>query len=538
VTSQAGIARAGARDAPVVRFEASGLAWCAAPADAELLRREIAQRLDALERAPGAAVLKHNLLRTVLRVPLPDGRRVIVKRYRTAGLADALKYLLVPSRARTEWRVGRALERAGLDTSVPLAFAEGRRGPWLRAAALVAREIDPGERLDAWLDRLPTPERDAWLGLLAERVRRLHDAGFAHRDLHAGNLLLGGTPAPLRLHVIDLHSVRRRRRVSQRARWRDLVKLLHSLRHFTTPAERLRLAERYAQAAPANTRVGRLAAQGALAARLDDALARLERVRLRSRSRRCLVRSTRFDLVRVAGCRVHHLRSLAAADAVALAGSADAEARLGARALRVVRFREPWWARLRGRTRARAVWLAGNGLRVRGVESAEPLALVLPGPGAALRDACVVLEDLGAERRADRVLAARLGGPPAAGRAALRRALVLAAAAQLRRLHAAGVEPVDVGASHWLVLGPPEAPRLAYAGDGRVRFPRRLSRRRRMASLARLAASLPACVSRTDRLRFLRAYAADDPEMQADWKRWLRRIGAAAREPADRGLAR
>ena len=65
--------------APDVAFRAADLDWRAEAAESAPLR-ELAARIDALESAPGAEVLKRNLVRSVWRVPLPDGRRVIVKR--------------------------------------------------------------------------------------------------------------------------------------------------------------------------------------------------------------------------------------------------------------------------------------------------------------------------------------------------------------------------------------------------------------------------------------------------------------------------
>lgn len=534
-----------------VSFTASRLAWRAEASDAGMLEREVGARLDVLESVPGVELLKRNLVRTVLRVPLSDGRRVIVKRYRVAGLEQFFKYLIARSRARTEWEVGRALEGAGLATSVPLAFAERRRGPVLRDAALVTREITDSLHLNAYVDAFlrGTPERDALRAALydelARLARRMHDAGFAHNDFHAGNLLVSGPPERPRLHVIDLHSVTRPARLSQRQRWHDLVKLLHSLRSSSTPDERLRICAVYASAGAAPTRVARWLAAGRLAQRLQRALDRMELRRVRSRSARCLVRSTRFEISAVAGCRVHHLRTLDPISVVALldahrrdlaakapgvlkdsARSALTRQRLGSRDVVVKQFHDAWWERVRNlvRPRARAAWLAGNGLRVRGFDTAEPLALVLCGRGLAMRDSFLVMEDLGPERRADRLALARYAGAQDAARRAEKRALVAGAAELVRRLHAAGVYHADLKAVNLFVRGELSEARFVLADYDRVRVDRVVSPRRRVKNLAQLSASVPVCVSLADRLRFFRAYAAGDSAAQADWKGWARRI--------------
>ena len=536
-----------------VAFRASRLDWRAEAADAALVRAEVAERLEALESAPGAQVLKRNLVRTVLRVPLSDGRHAIVKRYRVSGLVPLVKYQVRRSRARTEWEVGRALARAGIATSVPLAYAERRSANALRDAALVTREIEGALHLNAYVDRHLRGDapRDALRASLhaelALLARTLHDAGFAHRDFHGGNLLVTGPPDSPRVHVIDLHSVRRGR-ISPRARWRDLVKLLHSLRNDTTAEERLDLVRSYARAGAEDFSPALDA--GTLSRRLDRAIARMERVRVRSRTARCLARSTAFDISRVRGVRVHHQRAIDAAEVVALvdahrrnvaAGAAVvlkdgrrsslSRQRLGDRSVIVKQYRDLWWERVRNLVRPRALsaWVAGNGLRVRGFDAAEPLALALCGRGIAMTDAFLVMEDLGSARRVDHVALARYGGDRAPAQRAEKRALVASAAELVRRLHAAGVYHADLKAVNLFLRGEVAEARFVLADYDRVRLDREVSRRRRIKNLAQLSASVPVCVSLPDRLRFFRAYAADDPSALRAWKIWARRIIEACR---------
>jgi hypothetical protein len=175
-------------------FEASGLVWRAEAAHAALVHREIAEKIDALDRIPGAELIKRNLVRAVWRVPLSDGRRVIVKRYRVAGVGDFMKYAVRDSRALTEWRVGRGLDAAGIATAVPLAWAERRIRGVLRDAALVTREIPDAVHLNAFVERhllsaAAEPLRAAFYDDLARLVRRMHDAASSQR-LPRRNLLV------------------------------------------------------------------------------------------------------------------------------------------------------------------------------------------------------------------------------------------------------------------------------------------------------------------------------------------------------------
>jgi tRNA A-37 threonylcarbamoyl transferase component Bud32 len=541
--------------ADLVEFEASGLAWRAEAAPSDTIRREIADRLMSIESVAGVEVLKRNLVRTVLRVPLASGGRVIVKRYAVRGLRDWIKYSLKPSRAKAEWTTGRALHEAGIPTAVPLAMAE-RRGLVLSDAALVTREIVDSVHLNAYVGEHfggpEDPRRAALYDDLARIVRRMHDAGFVHNDLHGGNVLVNGPPEAPKLFVIDLHSVSRRARPSEGARWFDLAKLAHSMMSCSTAAERERLCRVYEETGgPSGTRVTDLLSCGALSAELEPQLARMERARAKSRTARAMTRSSKFAVSRADGLVVHHLRTvppealppLLAAHRATLSRRGQGvlkDAKRSAltrqtidvagvrRSVIVKEFRcgsvvERMKNAVR-RSRAVASWLAGNGLLVRRFGAAEPLALVLRGRGFAQREAYVVMEDLGEDARADLVALARYAGAlDSAGRRE-KRAMVLAVARLFRDLHAAGVYHGDLKAVNLFVQESPEGPRVVLADYDRVVFDREVSMRRRVKNLAQLSASVAVCISLADRLRFFREYAADDPERLAAWKKWFRRV--------------
>lgn len=552
------MARADAAEAEAT-FEACGLSWRAEPASADVVRQEIADRIDALEAFPGARLLKRNMVRAVWRVPLADGRAAIVKRFKVSGARDWVKYAVRDSRALTEWTIGRALHASGIPTPLPMAYAERRVRGVLRDAALVTREIADASHLNAFvggrLRGAPEALRRALFDDLARFVRRMHDAGFVHRDFHGGNLLVSGPPDAPRIHVIDLHTASRTSSPSERARWRDLVKLLHSMLTCSTPSERRRICEVYhACGAPSATRLAALVAEDRVTAVVEPVLERMERRRVQSRTDRSLVRSSKFEITDADGYRVHHLRTVDPRAALALLAphAADVAARrpnvlkdgrrsaltrqtLGPHGRRVV-VKEYRGAGLIDRAkntlrtpRAVAAWVAGNGLLVRGFDAAEPLALVLRGRGPTLRGAWLVMEDLGDGTRADLVALARWAGEMDAALRGEKRSLVHAAADLFRRLHAAGVYHGDLKAVNLFVRGAPADAKLAIADYDRVEFDRPVSARRRAKNLAQLAASVPVCVSLADRLRFFRRWAQDAPATAASWKAWFRTVADECR---------
>jgi tRNA A-37 threonylcarbamoyl transferase component Bud32 len=391
---------------------------------------------------------------------------------------------------------------------------------------------------------------------LARMVRRMHDAGFVHNDLHGGNVLVSGAPSAPELRIIDLHSVTGPGRPSVKARWFDLAKLLHSLLTCSSEDERTAMLVAYDGAGePSQLGIGAALRAGRLRPRLEARLAGMEEKRVRSRTERSLDRSSRFDVARHDGYRVHHLRTLpigdvmqAVRDHVATAngivsGDVLKDARRSAltrQALgsphggRTVIVKEYLpgspFDRLKNlvrRPRAVSAWLGGNGLLVRHFDVAEPFALVL-GPRLT-GSSFLLMEDLGDRSRLDLVALERFAGRLDADERRAKRELVHVAAALLRRLHGSGAYHGDFKAVNLFLREGAGAPSIALADYDRVAFGRPVARRRCVKNLSQLSASVGICITLCDRLRFFREYAAGDAVALCAWKTWFREVVDACR---------
>jgi len=177
--------------------------------------------------------------------------------------------------------------------------------------------------------------------------------------------------------------------------------------------------------------------------------------------------------------------------------------------------------RFRGSPGRRA-WVGGHGLRIRGIGAARPLAFVeqrgLAGPVHSL----VVLEDL----RPAQPAGAFLNEAPGSDRGAAIDALC----SLVIRLHQREAEHGDLQAHHIFCERNEGGLRTALVDLEGVRFPRRLSERRRIKALAELNASLhDDLVSASERRRAFRRYAAALP-FRADSERALARIVSLSRK--------
>ncbi|MBM4016732.1 MAG: hypothetical protein FJ288_00140 [Planctomycetes bacterium] len=199
--------------------------------------------------APGATRLKPPGRTTeIWQAALPDGRAVVLKRDKRAGRRTPGHGLLAPTRATAAFRKGHALLVRGVATARPVAAVM----LWNRGAiadSLFLAEPVAGVPLSEWLRRGPEAAlRRRMARDLAHLLRRLHDAGFSHRDLKAPNILVSTPAGPAaRPVLVDLDGLRYSGGVSARRRARDIMRLGVSLDEWgaSRRTDRLRFLRAY-----------------------------------------------------------------------------------------------------------------------------------------------------------------------------------------------------------------------------------------------------------------------------------------------------
>lgn len=204
--------------------------------DPGLLAREVRRLTD-----PGAAQRTLHWGRNYLyvsRLETPDGPLdVVVKQFRNQGPRRRLERRLRGSKAERSWRVALALQDAGIATPEPLlliesAAAEGpswyvcRHLPDALEARYLFRAANAPEG-GTLAETFPGLDFPAFVAALGRTARRLHDAGFWHRDLSGGNVLLPADQAgaPRDLYLLDLNRARTGQRLGTLRRSRDLCRL-------------------------------------------------------------------------------------------------------------------------------------------------------------------------------------------------------------------------------------------------------------------------------------------------------------------------
>ena len=177
--------------------------------------------------------------------PLP----VAVKQFEAGGWRQRAKRRLAGSKAAKSWHVARALLDAGLMTPEPVLLVEPddpekasyyacRHLDDTLEARYLLRAVNAGTAAETF----PEADVDAFLVALGRTARRLHDAGFWHRDFSSGNVLIRwrGDGEPPDLYLLDLNRTRVGRWPTLSERSRDLARMM-----IHRPADQRRFLDAY-----------------------------------------------------------------------------------------------------------------------------------------------------------------------------------------------------------------------------------------------------------------------------------------------------
>ena len=542
------------------------------PAWEGVAREVLAAHLRAPEEVSGAAVVKQNRIRTVARVPTEQGA-LFCKRFQVRGLFDRLVHLFKASSARREWTALRRFAAAGIPVPRAVLLAEERGGLGLLVGSNLATvEVASTRELPRLIDELRAAEdrerRPRLLAALARSVREIFRAGGDHPDLHLANFL-ARAESDDELVALDLHSVRLRRAALPASRRRlRLAKVAHSFGLFDpdTAEEGARELEWFCAAY-----VGlddELGSAEALALDLPRRARRLELRRVGSRDRRCLVDSTSFKVERRGGALIYR-RSEVPRELLLAAIESPEEAVIHEHPKgrsRIVKVARPAGfpgegpllvkhyplASLRRRLAAISrpvsllAWKAARACEVSFVPHPRHYGLVRWGRLVPQRAAIVM--DLIPDVTMIHVLFQEEGWPSAAARRRLARDF----GRVMGRFHGAGLRHRDLAVQNILVRPKQDPAREGCKAEGWdvwvidldevARQP--MSRAAKLRALVHLG-DLPAQATRTDRLRFWRAYreAGGGEVFAAELRAWGerglgQRVGAGLAARAERKARR
>lgn len=468
---------------------------------------------------------------------LPTGQRVFLKKDRSKGWAEYLKYLVFSSRGKREFLIASELERKGLSIPKPLGWMERVRRGLIRESFYFSEAIGDGVSLieDAAKSRTPRVIRE-----LALAVKRFQEEGLFHRDLHGGNFLWEGDS----LFLTDYHRSKIVRSLSWRRRLWNLSYLFHSLRATWGEEEHLQFLSHYF-----GERWNGSQPREILHQKIYPVMQRLQRRQWRSRTKRCLKESTDFAVQEEKGIRYFHRRDFPL-DRLKKVMEAH-RTLVRQRPLSLIKFspevivsilddgREKicvkqlchphFWGWMKDNFRGskgRKAWVAANGIRARGLPSLKPLALAEGRKWFGSKETFLLMDAAASDQEMDRYV---LKGFQGLDR---KRLFIKTSARWLCGLHRMGLYHKDMKTCNILVFERGESWDFHLLDFEDVFLDKKVNRRKLFRNLLQLNTSTPKLMTKADRLRFFKEYLRCNPIVR-DPKVFLGRLMEESRR---RGL--
>ena len=502
-------------------------------------------------------LIKRSPMRIIFSASVTAGKKelpLIIKIYRRGRIGDWIKANVCGSKARREWRITTAAAERGLPTVAPVAYGERRRFGILTESYLLTVRLFNCVTLEESLFsddgtlRADARTRRHLIVLLATLLRRMHDYGIYHQDLHPGNFLVETLPSGEKcIYLLDLHRASARPSLALRHRIKSLAQFNMFASISLSTGERLLFFNSYfgGDEPWKNEKRALLA--------LIDTRTRAMRWRLwRHREKRCRHSNKYFMRLRFARLRGFARRDQWKGEIAELLLAPDM-ARTGASLVKDSRSKSMWekevtiqamksrlfikhYKRKRGwqafkylwrRSQAIRSWEGAFALQIRNVNAVNAIAALEKRRAMRLLgDAYLITDKIPSVENLAAALAKRAHPSHSAGQA--RRALIRGLALFFRRIHSLGVYHGDTKATNILV-GKNRAGRLAlYLTDlDFVRTKLRLSRNNVLRNLAQLNSSLLnlSHAGMRDRLSFLKTYLGTHRrrELRPMWKMIARR---------------
>jgi tRNA A-37 threonylcarbamoyl transferase component Bud32 len=473
-------------------------------------------------------VIKESKLRFAAIFTLPNGRRIFFKRNITKGWLESLKYLLLPTKARKEWFVAYQLQKRELNIPQPLGWMEKIRWGFVKESYYLSEAIGSGVSL---IDDPAVLRESLWRDEFAKTVRKIHDRGLFHKDLHAGNFLWNGQS----LFLTDLHRAKIVRTLSLNQRLWNLSQLFHSLRPIWKEGDHLRFIEKYLEENPFY-----LQKKGELTQKVHSLMGRFQKRQWRSRSKRCLMESTEFSILKEKGIHYYyrrdfpldrlgkvigeHLRIATERPSALVKQSPevlisilnDGRNRICVKQFRYPHFLNSFKEQFR-RSKGLKAWVAGNGLIIRGIPSLKPMALMESRNWLGLRESFFLIEASEADQELDRYILKGFKDFKE------KRLFIKTFAQWLAYFHKMGLYHRDMKTCNILVSKSGENWNFHLLDLEDLLLDERVDEMRLFRNFLQLNTSTPKIITKADRFRFFKEYLSLNPIIK-NRKGFLRRV--------------
>ena len=473
-------------------------------------------------------VIKASKLRFAAIFRLTDGRRIFFKRDKTQGPLVSLKLLMLPSKGRKEWFIADQLKKRNLPVPEPLGWMEKVHRGFVKESYYLSEAIGSGVSL---IEDSVILESPFALSNLAKTLRKFHDVGLFHHDLHAGNFLRDGES----FYLTDLHRAEIVRSLSLDQRLWNFSQLFLSLRSRWTEKEQMEFIEKYFEGDSFDLKQKEEHIQ-----KIHSLMDRLQKRHWRSRTKRCVKESTEFSMKKEEGVRYYHRRDFSLDDIRRVIGEHLSLVRekppalakyssevivsilnVGRMRVCVKQFRYPHvrdiFKDLFRPSKGLKSWVGGNGLKVRGISSIKPIALAEKRGWLGGRESFFLMEAPEDARELDRSILIWCGDFRE------KRLFIKAFAQWFSHFHQMNLYHKDMKTRNILFSKNGENLNFQLLDLEDIRLDEKINEKKLFKNLLQLNTSVPTIFTRTDRLRFFKGYLRLNPIIK-DRKIFLRRL--------------
>jgi len=476
----------------------------------------------------GGEVIKDSRWRWAALFSLPNGKRIFLKRDKTKDWIESLKYLFLPSRGQKEWFLSYRLRNRNLNIPRPLGWLEKVVGGFLKESYFLSEAIGSGV---SFIEDPSKSKAPSSIFELAKTLKKIHDSGLFHRDLHAGNFLWNGDS----LFLTDLHRAKILKTLSLHQRLWNLSQLFHSLRSSWEEEERIQFVEKYFEGEPIYSQD-----QERWLQKIRTFMDRLQKRQWRSRTKRCLKESTEFSMGKEKGVCYYYQREFPLdrikrvieehqnllkekpfllvknAPEVAVSILDDDRGKIC-----VKQFRYPYvLGRMKEyfrRSKGLKSWIAANGLRTRGIPSIKTLAMVERRGWLGRRESFLLMETFVENQEMDRYI---LRGFKDLDEKML---FIKSFAQWLSDFHKMNLYHKDMKSCNILVSEKGETWDFYPLDMEDILLDEKVDKKKLFKSFIQLNTSTPKVMTRTDRLRFYNEYVRLNPIIR-NGRDFLRRL--------------
>jgi tRNA A-37 threonylcarbamoyl transferase component Bud32 len=522
---------------PFVRLSAKGYRGLAREDLRDIFTDDFLGDIEAAVMREGGWTIKESRVRWAAIYPSPGGQALFLKKYKIKDWKERLKYLIWPSKAKKEWTLSLAFRAKGVQIPAPVGLMERRRWGFLEENLFISQAIGEAQPLiDYFKERFgegdfsKEEEKRRIVRLLGDTVRHIHDRGLFHADLHAGNFLIRRSGEGT-LYLIDLHSARMRRTLSQRQRLWNIAQLFYSLNFVLDQGDEEIFLEAYGgEEMP-------LSISKPFLMRVQGLADWIKRRHERSRAKRCLKESTLFTSHRWKGYRLFRRRdvsgdtlmemidvhreivktspSLLLKNSPKTVVSMVEMSRGSGPCTCVKQYRYvSAWGKVKDcfrYSKGKISWIAANELFRRGISTLKPLAYIEKTRFGLLVESFFFMESPADYLEMDRYLITSFGDGSSGDVTLRKRSFIREFARCIGRLHRCDIFHSDLKTCNILTRGRAGGWDFSFIDLDAVHLGTEVNSRRALKNLVQINCSIPGFLGYADRIRFLKWYLEIHP---------------------------